>query len=169
MTATVAGLVDLSGTPTGTVAFRKGTKVLGSGTLSRGKATFTTSTLPAGANYIKAVYGGDANFVGSTSKALKQVVNKATTTTTLVSSLNPSASGQSVTFTATVTPQYGGTVTGTVTFYNGTTVLKTVSVSGGVAKITISTLTSGKHTIKATYNGSANFTSSSTSLTQTVI
>jgi hypothetical protein len=168
LTATVAGLVDLSGTPTGAVAFMKGTKVLGSGTLSRGMASFTTSTLSAGANYIKAVYGGDSNFVGSTSKALKQVVNKATTTTTLVSSQNPSKLGLAVTFTATVTPQYGGKVTGTVTFYNGTTVLKTVSVSGGVAKFTTSMLTSGKHTIKATYNGSANFTSSSTSLTQTV-
>ena len=168
LTATVAGLVDSSGTPTGTVAFMKGKKVLGSGTLNRGTASFTTSMLPAGANYIKAVYGGDSNFVGSISKALKQVVNKATTTTTLASSQNPSKLSQPVTFTATVTPQYGGTVTGTVTFYDGTTVLRTVSVSAGVAKFTTSTLTSGKHTIKATYNGSANFTGSSTSLTQTV-
>jgi Bacterial Ig-like domain (group 3) len=86
----------------------------------------------------------------------------------LASSQNPSNVGQSVTFTATVTPQFSGTVTGNVTFYDGTTALKTVSVIGGVAKFTTSTLTSGAHTITAKYNGSASFNGSSASLTQTV-
>jgi Bacterial Ig-like domain (group 3) len=99
---------------------------------------------------------------------VKQVVNKATTTTALASSLNPSNFGQSVTFTASVTPQFSGKVTGTVTFYDGTTALKTVTLSGGVAKFTTSTLTSGAHNIMATYNGNANFIGSSASLTQTV-
>jgi hypothetical protein len=151
-----------------TVTFKKGTTVLGTGTLSGGSASFTTSTLPAGTDYIKAVYGGDANFLGSKSKAVSQVVNKATTTTALASSLNPSNFGQSVTLTASVTPEFGGAVTGTVTFYDGTTALKTVSLSGGAAKFTTSTLTSGTHSITATYNGSTGFTGSSASLTQTV-
>jgi hypothetical protein len=34
--------------------------------------------LPVGTNSITAVYGGDINFEGSTSKPLKQVVEKAT-------------------------------------------------------------------------------------------
>ena len=151
-----------------TVKFRKGTTVLGTGTLNGGSASFTTSVLPAGTNVIKAVYGGDSNFAASTSKAVSQVVNKATTTTTLASSQNPSNFGQSVTFTASVTPQFGGTVTGSVTFSDGTTALKTVALSGGVAKFTISTLTSGAHNITATYNGSTSFIGSSASLTQTV-
>ena len=100
--------------------------------------------------------------------AVKQVVSKATTTTALTSSLNPSNFGQSVTFTASVTPQFSGTVKGYVTFYDGTTALKTVALSGGVAKFTTSTLTSGAHSITATYNGSTSFTGSSASLTQTV-
>jgi hypothetical protein len=58
-----------------TVTFMKGTKVLGTGTLSGGSASFTTSTLPVGTSYIKAVYGGDSNFAGSKSKAVTQVVN----------------------------------------------------------------------------------------------
>src|ERR1700686_4695644 len=151
-----------------TVTFMKGTKVLGTGTLSAGSASFTTSTLPAGNNLIKAVYGGDANIALSTSKAVDQVVNKATTTTTLTSSLNPSNFGQSVTFMASVTPQFSGKVTGTVTFYDGTTALKTVALSGGVAKFATSTLASGAHNITATYNGSTSFTGISASLTQTV-
>ncbi len=88
--------------------------------------------------------------------------------TTSTSSQNPSNSGQSVTFTATVAPQFSGTVRGTVTFYDGATVLKTAALSGGVAKFTTSTLASGKHNITATYNGSTNFIGSSASLTQTV-
>ena len=136
--------------------------------MSGGSASFTTSSLPVATNYVKAVYGGDSTLLGSTSKPVGQVVNKATTTTTLTSSLNPSNFGQSVTFTASVTPQFSGTVTGNVTFYDGTTALKTVGLSGGVAKFTTSTLTSGAHSITATYNGSTSFIGSSASLTQTV-
>jgi hypothetical protein len=151
-----------------TVTFMKGTKVLGTGSLSGGSASFTTSTLPVGTYGIKAVYGGDSTFIGSTSTAVKQVVSKATTTTALTSSQNPSNSGQSVTFTANVTPQFSGKVNGAVTFYDGTTALKTAALSGGVAKFTTSTLASGKHSITATYNGSTNFIGSSASLIQTV-
>ena len=151
-----------------TVTFKKGRTVLGTGTLSSGSATFATSALPVGTVAVTAVYGGDANFASSTSNTLKQLVNKASTTTALASSPNPSNFGQSVTFTASVTPQFSGTVTGTVTFYDGTTALKTVSVNKGVAKFTTSTLASGTHTITATYNGSTSFIGSSAPLTQTV-
>lgn len=136
--------------------------------MSGGSASFTTSTLPVGTDYIKAVYPGDSNFAASTSKAVSQVVSKATTATALASSLNPSNFGQSVTFTARVTPEFSGTVKGSVTFYDGATALKTVALSGGTAKFTTSTLASGAHSITATYNGSISFYSSSASLTQTV-
>jgi Big-like domain-containing protein/beta-propeller repeat-containing protein len=151
-----------------TVTFKKGTTVLGTGTLSGGSANFTTSTLKVGTTAVTAMYGGDSNFGGSTSKAVSQVVSKATTTTTLFSSLNPSNIGQSVTFTVNVTPQFSGTPTGSVVFKDGTTALKTVSLSGGVAKVTTSKLASGTHSITTTYNGSTSFIGSSASLTQTV-
>jgi hypothetical protein len=86
----------------------------------------------------------------------------------LTSSQNPSNFGQSVTFTANVTPQFSGTVKGAVTFYDGTMPLKTAYLSGAVAKFTTSALTAGSHTITATYNGSTNFYASSASLTQKV-
>ena len=57
------------------ITFMKGTTVLGTGALSGGSASFTTSTLPVGTSYIKAVYGGDSTFAGSKSTVLKQVVN----------------------------------------------------------------------------------------------
>src|SRR5277367_4618899 len=91
------------------VTFMQGKNVLGTGALSGGSATFTTSTLAGGTDEVKAVYGGDSTFAGSTSKAVSQVVNKEATTTTLASSENPANSGQSVTFTATVAPVSSGT------------------------------------------------------------
>jgi len=164
-----ANVTSSIGTPPDgeTVTFKQGATVLGTGTLSGGTASFSISTLGVGTKSITAVYVGDSNFASS-SKTMSQVVNKATTTTTLVSSLNPSQSGQSVTFTASVAPQFSGTPGGYVTFYDGTTVLETGTLSGGTATFPISTLGVGTHTITATYNGNSTFVGSSASLTQTV-
>jgi hypothetical protein len=58
------------------VNFMKGTTVLGTGTLSGGEASFTTSSLPLGTSVVDAVYSGDLNFVLSTSNKVKEVVEK---------------------------------------------------------------------------------------------
>jgi hypothetical protein len=152
-----------------TITFKQGAAVLGTGTLSGGTATISTSTLTVGTKGVTAVYSGDSNFAPSTSKAVSQVISKATSATTLTSSQNPSTHGQPVTFTATVAPQFSWTPTGSVVFKDGTKALKTVTLSGGVASYTTSTLATGTHSITATYNGSGSFLgSSSTPLTQTV-
>src|SRR5206468_4179625 len=111
-------------TPSGTVTFKDGTTTLGTGTLSSGQATFSTTSLSGGAHSITAVYGGDGSFNTSTSAAVTQTVNTASTTTTLSSDFNPSVFGQPVTFTAAVTSS-AGTATGTVTFKEGATTLGT--------------------------------------------
>jgi len=141
--------------------------------LSSGTAMFSTSLITAGDQKITAVYGGDTNFTASKSEALSQVVNGDPTTTMLMSSPNPSNSGQSVTFTATVTPMYGGgPVPGNVTFMDGTTKLKVVALSGGVATYTTTSLANGTHSITAnyfSYNGNKNYAASSSApLTQWV-
>jgi len=153
-----------------TITFLQGKNVRGTGTLSGGSATFSISTLATGGtDSMKAVYGGDSNFAGSTSNVVSQVVDKAATTTALISSQNPSAVGQSVTFTATVTPEFSGTPTGNVVFNNGSTKLGMAVLSGGVASFSATKLGSGSNSITAVYNGSPSFnTSSSNTLTQTV-
>ena len=170
-TATVAAVAPGSGTPTGTVTFKNGATVLGTGSLSSGKATFSTSALGVGPHSITAVYGGSINFNTSASAVLTETVNKAASSTTVVSSHNPSVFGQSVTLTATVaavTPG-SGTPTGTVTFKNGATVLGTGTLSSGKAAFSISALAVGPHSITATYGGSINYnTSVSAVLTETV-
>jgi hypothetical protein len=171
LTAKVTAAAPGSGTPTGTVAFYDGTIKLGTGTLCNGVATLTTTALHVGSNALTVVYGGDGNFLASTSGTLALTVNKDGTTTNLTSSNPSSLFGQAVTFTATVLPVAPGcgTPTGTVTFLDGTVVLGTVSLSNGVAKLTVSTLARGKHSIKAVYNGDPDFLSSTSAvLTQTV-
>ncbi len=159
---------QFSGTPTGSVTFYNGTVSIKWAPLVGGMASFTTTKLAAGIASITAVYSPTGSFLTSTSAPLSQVVNQASTTTTLASSLNPSSAGQSVTFTATIVPQFGGTVNGTVTFQDGATTLGTVNVGGGEAKFTTKPLSSGTHNITATYNGTASFNTSSALLTQTV-
>jgi unsaturated chondroitin disaccharide hydrolase len=158
-----------SGTATGTVTFKDGPTVMGTGTLSLGHAKFTTLKLTAGTHSLTAVYTGDANFTGSTSAVLTFVTSKAASSTTIVSSLNPSKHGSAVTFTATVKSSTTGTPTGSATFKDGTLVLGTVALTSGKASVTTSTLAVGSHSVTVTYNGSANFNpSTSAVLTQSV-
>jgi large repetitive protein len=174
-TVNVSAVLPGAGTPSGTVTFLDNGSTIGTGTLSSGVATFTTSALAVGNHPITASYGGDGNFNGSSSAPLTQTVNKANSTTTLASAPNPSSFNQTVVFTATVVGTGAISPTGTVTFTDQTAgqTLGTVSAggSGGAATATlsISTLTAGSHNIQASYSGDGTFnSSSSTSLAQTV-
>jgi hypothetical protein len=172
-TATVKAGTAGVGTPTGTVTFKDGANTLGTGALnSTGQAKFTISKLAVGSHPITASYGGDAKFSGSTSSTLNQTVKKASTTTLVSSSANPSVSGQPVTFTATVTAKSPGTgiPTGTVTFKDGANTLGTGTLdSSGHAMFVTSPLAVASHSITASYGGDANFNGSiSTTLNQTV-
>jgi hypothetical protein len=168
-TATVTPVAPGGGTPTGTVTFLDGGSPIGTATLSGGQATFTTSALATGSHTITTSYGGDANFNGSTGSLTgnpQVVTGKTNTTTSVTSSVNPSVFGQTVTFTATVSPTSGGgTPTGTVTFLDGGSPIGTATLSGGQATFSTSALAAGSHTITTSYGGDANFNGSTGSLT----
>lgn len=171
-TATVSPVAPGTAVPTGKVMFLSGSVLLGTADLSNGQASVTVSNLAGGTQPITARYGGDLNYVPSTSPILSQTVNAAATTTALTSSVNPSVLGQPVTFTATVTanPPAGGTPSGTVTFKDGLQVIGAGTLdSHGQARLTISTLTRGSHSITAVYAGSPQYLGSTSKvLTQTV-
>ncbi|MFJ1884867.1 beta strand repeat-containing protein, partial [Streptomyces sp. NPDC088137] len=172
LTATVAAVAPGAGTPTGTVSFFDGATLLGTSSLSGGVATLSVSSLGAGSHSLTAVYNGSGNFNISTSPVDTQTVTKASTTTTASSSPNPSVFGQPVTLTATVVAVApgSGTPTGTVTFFIGGIPQAPATLSGGVATLTVSNLPVGTRSIRATYNGDSNFTTStSTTFSQTVI
>jgi Bacterial Ig-like domain (group 3) len=184
LTATVTAgnpSIDTS-LPSGTVSFYKCTSAtvcpnsgtpLGTGTIgSGGKATYLTmpSQLTQGLNYIDAVYpASGTNFTGATSNVVTQDV-QAGTTAALTSAANPSTSGRSVTFTATVTKTGGtGTPTGSVSFYSGAptgthTLRATMGLNASaVATYTTSSsppLTLGTESFYAVYNGDNNFSGS---------
>jgi FtsP/CotA-like multicopper oxidase with cupredoxin domain len=152
---------------TGTVQFNiDGVNVGAPVALASGVATYATSTLAVGSHPVVATYNGVLPYGGS-SGSLTQVVDQAPTTTTLTSSLNPSLLGQSVTFTATVSP---ATATGTVQFnVDGANVGAAVALAAGVATFATTTLAAGDHPVIATYGGDASFLgSTSSTLTQTV-
>jgi hypothetical protein len=164
---TLTATVSPSSGPTGTVQFLDGATPLGTVALSGGSASLTTATLATGSHSVTAVYSGDTGYGGSTSSPVAQIVNKVTTATTLTSSLNPSAFGQAVTLTATVSPSSGPT--GTVQFFDGATPLGTVALGSGTASLTTSTLAAGAHSITAIYSGDTNYAgSTSSAVTQTV-
>ncbi|MBN9082827.1 MAG: hypothetical protein BGP04_01380 [Rhizobiales bacterium 62-17] len=172
-TATVAAVSPATGTPTGNVTFNvDGVNQAPVALNGSGQATFSSSTLAGGSHTITASYAGDSSFNASTSAGLTQTVNKGGTTTAVTSGTNPSISGQGVTFTATVTAvaPATGTPTGNVTFNVDGVNQAPVAINGsGQATFTSSTLTSGSHTITASYAGDSNFNSStSAGLTQTV-
>jgi hypothetical protein len=156
--------------PTGTVTFLDGVNSLGIVALSGGTASVTTSALAVGTHFITASYSGDATFTGSTSASLAQTVYAGTvnTTTTLTSSLKPSAYGQPVMFSATVTPSSGAS--GTVIFMDGASTLGTSALNAsGVATWSTSSLAVGTHFITAQYSGDGSHSSSTSSpLAQTV-
>ncbi len=169
-TATVSPAPDA-----GTVAFNDGgTTITGCGTVAvnttTGVATCAVTYTAAASHTITAVYSGDSNFPTSTSPSLTQVVSPATTTTTVASSIDPSALGQQPVYSATVSPAPDG---GTVAFNDGGTTITgcgtvAVNTTTGVATCPVTYTTVGSHTISAVYSGDTNYGTSTGSLTQTV-
>ncbi|WP_182905468.1 DUF4082 domain-containing protein [Microbispora sp. H13382] len=116
---------------------------------------------------VSAVYGrmfslgGTVAITGTTSIPATRITvpNNPPTTTTLTSSPNPSQTGQSVTFTATVQAQSGSVVpAGDVAFKdNGVVIGKDQHYQGHPATLTTSSLSAGQHRITAVYLGGPTF------------
>jgi hypothetical protein len=102
------------------------------------------------ANYLIRIYPG------------MLTITKAPTSTTLVSSPNPSTNRQTVRITATIAPiaPGAGLPTGSVQFFDNGASLGTASLVNGVATLSVS-LRKGTHTLAATYPGDTNFLGSS--------
>jgi hypothetical protein len=164
--ATVTCTTTISGTnPSGYVTFTDngapvagcvGVALAGSGDTKT--ATCTTAALSVGSHAIGSRYSGDrAGNPPGTSTVGAQVINpRPATTTTVASSGNPSAFGQSVSFTATIT---GSTPTGTVAFKDGAGNFPGCiarPVSGGAAVCTVHTLWIGSHAVTGVYSGDLN-------------
>lgn len=171
-TSFTAQVAPVNGTsdPGGTVQFTVDGQSLGAPVpVANGTAVSpTTSTLSTGSHTIGASYGGDGNLLASTASARTLTVGKAQTTTALASSGSPTVTGEPVTFTATVAvvAPGGDDLAGGVQFdVDGEPYGTAVPLDGDTAELTISNLRPGNHQVKATYNGNADFASSSSAET----
>ncbi len=138
-----------------------------SGTFGSSKTVDVSATLP-GSNFTAlgtykiCVFGVDnygqwgLNPQATPKNCFDLVVNSANTTTTVTSNNNPSAYGQSVTFTVTVASGLG-TPTGSVSLTdNGNPLAGPLTLNGsGVATYTTAALAVGTHPIVASYAGDA--------------
>ena len=144
----------------GTVTFYDNGVSIGTGTVNAGIATYATSTLSVGTHPITATYGGDTNYTSvTTATAVSQSITQGTATVSISGAPNPSSYGSSVLMTITVTGQNGVIPTGTVTLTdNGVALGSTLTLNAsGTTTFPVSTLTTGSHTIIATYSGDANY------------
>ena len=130
-----------------------------------GGSPFGTGQAPFG--LVAADFNGDGrldlaipNYSGNTVTVL---LGLQTTTTSVSSSVNPSNSGQAVSFSGTITPS---TATGSVQFVvDGVNSGSPVTVSGGIAiSASTTTLSIGNHTVTANFTGSGGYVSSSATL-----
>lgn len=124
--------------------------------LGGGQVSFTGT----GTCTIRANQAGDGNWNPATQAEQWFGVGQATTTTAIESSKNPSTYGESVTFTATVTP---ATATGTVTISDGATTLGTCTLSAGSCAVSTATVRAGTRSIVAAYAGDPNHVGSASS------
>ena len=137
----------------GSVKFLDGTKVLGTVTVSAGKATYATTALAGGTHKLKATFVPTATqtYSGSSSNVKTLTVTAQGTTTTLKASQTTIKHGAKLTLTATEKPATAGSVA----FYDGTKKLGSATVKSGVATFSTSTLAVGSHKLKATFTPSS--------------
>ncbi len=158
--------------------------------LGNGGGTFQTPlTYASGGNFTYTVRGVDLNgdghpdiivsscgrgneCGGGVSGVVGVLLNNTlphSTTTVIKTSGSPSNPGQPVTFTATIESKFGAIPNGeSVAFSDGAISLGSAPLASGKAVFTTSSLSPGKHIIKAAYSGDATFNSSSGSVVQRV-
>ena len=172
LTATVTVTPPGVGIPSGNVLFKDGATTLTSQPLNaNGQAAYQTSSLGVAIHNLTAQYSEGANFKTSVSTVVTHTVGKASTSTTLTTSPNPSDFNQLVTLSTHVAASFpgAGMPTGTVTFKDGEVVLGAGTLSSGNITLNTSNLSQGYHDLTAIYSGDGSFYgSTSTSHTHLV-
>jgi hypothetical protein len=148
----------------------------GTGNIS---GTGAIATLPyaytVGAHKTSVSYPGDSNYLNSASNTLETDAAQATASLVLVSSLNPSVYGNSVTLTATLTGDGSPfAAPGVITVMSGATVLTTCPTTYGAkgtqtCAVTTNALPGGTDSLTATYSADPNYnTTTSNTISQVV-
>ena len=148
------------GAVAGSVTFREGGDVVGTGTVSAGVATTTLTDVATGTHTYTATFTptDPAEQAGSVSPNHTATVVATPTTTDLATSV----AGQTVTLTGSVTTA-DGSLAGKVEFREGSTLVGTMPLASGSAALTLSDVAPGAHSYVATFvpSGTTHATSSS--------
>jgi sugar lactone lactonase YvrE len=162
ISATVTGVAALA--PAGSVSFSVDGMVT-TANVNGGVAMATLNGLAAGMHSVSASFTSSNGYpAASTTTAVTFSVAKATSGVTLSSNPTVPVAGLADVLSATVTG--AGTLSGSVVFSNGTTTLCTTAVSGvGIATCSFTPAAAGSLSLTAQYQGDANHSSSTASLT----
>ena len=154
--------------PTGLMSLLDGSNVVATAPLNTtGTATFSVSTLRAGAHSLTANYAGDSLNLPASSSTLSETIQPMPSTNVLTVSPASAPQGQPITLTATLSGNGPAPPTGSVVFSFGSTTLGSSPLNAaGVASFT-TTFTLGTYTVLSTYQGDALY-SGSTSVPVTV-
>jgi hypothetical protein len=159
----------------GAITFYVDGTVIGSAPLSSNAATIAgPTTLTSGTHQISATWPGDISDPSLTLNASHTVLQYPLQIA-LTCAPNPSTLGQAVmlstVFTATPpagVPASSAPYTGTLSFSDGSTVLEQQQVPTAGYSFMTSSLSSGSHTLTATYSGDIAYANSTASCTETV-
>jgi len=160
--------LDNGGSPvTGYTIRRTGAPTPGEivGTVPATKFSFTDTGLPGGTTFTYSVLA--TNAVGDGTPTTVIVSSPFTSGLAVTTPANPSAVGQSVKTTATITTG-GPTPSGTMTFKVDGVTKATLSVTQAATTATLTGLTVGTHTIAATYSGDAAHLGATASMSQKI-
>ncbi len=158
----------------GVVTFVEGTQTLHTQSADEnGRAVFDTALLSPGIHSLSAIYHGFSNaaqiFPQSTSAPVTVTVNTLPTATTASVSSSSTTAGTVVTISASVSST-SGTPFGGVTFFAGNVPLGTASLhADGTASFSTASLSTGTHTLSASFNANATFAGSSSSVPVTLV
>jgi uncharacterized protein (TIGR03437 family) len=155
LTATFPPPVGGNAAPTGTVTFSENGVTLGTAALASGQAVYTVSAgFAAGDHTIVASYGGDTNYLASSSTAVTVRVVKIATTTSIAEGI-----GSNGYF---VSAQVAPVATGTVQFVDATAgaTLGSAPVGGNSTSLDLYALLPVGHLVKAVYSGDAKYAAS---------
>jgi hypothetical protein len=150
---------------TGTVTFSitgfAYSQTLGPFALTNGLAS--TNWLPPNGTFtVTASYSGDAIYSPSTQTGT-EVVQRANTTMSLSSSLNPANTDQAVTFTATVAPSGATGVIHFVFVYNNASASYSAPIVNGVAVFPVASMLPGTTSVTAAFDGDLRYNQSQSS------
>jgi len=143
-----------SNVASGTMSFYDGGVLLGGGAIGNGQGTITINDLTVGAHLITAVYGGDANFLSSTSSATNVTVSPPSYTLTAPTAPVSAYVGNSASVILNLTSKgYAGTVSFTtaITSSNGAA----VDVTATASPVTLTSEGSGSTTLTITTQSGA--------------